>query len=222
MSFSKSLKEKSGKIWEDCYNHPFLQDLGKGVLAKDVFKFYMVQDYKYLLEYAKVFALGAIKAPTEELMSRFTTIQNAILSYEMDLHRQYMQELGITPDQAEKSRASLFNRAYTANMLAVAQAGGLLELLLAVFPCAWTYYDYACRLKKDYAEGLENNFYKSWIEKYASDSFYETFEWFYPTVDELCRHKTAAELAKLEDIFISSVEFEYMFWDMAYKQQLSY
>ena len=26
----------------------------------------------------------------------------------------------------------------------------------------------------------------------------------------------------VEDIFISSVEFEYMFWDMAYNKQMSY
>ena len=37
------------------YNHPFVQELGAGTLSKDKFKFYLLQDYLYLLEYAKVF-----------------------------------------------------------------------------------------------------------------------------------------------------------------------
>jgi len=35
-------------------------------------------------------------------------------------------------------------------------------------------------------------------------------------------NKTQKEKDKIEEIFISSVEFEYMFWDMAYKKEMSY
>ena len=58
MSFSETLKEKAGKVWEECYKHPFLQELGMGTLEKEKFKFYLIQDYQYLMEYAKVFAAG--------------------------------------------------------------------------------------------------------------------------------------------------------------------
>ncbi|WP_207641047.1 hypothetical protein [Metaclostridioides mangenotii] len=37
MSFSSALKEKTKKIWEDGYNHPFVQGLGKGTLDKESF-----------------------------------------------------------------------------------------------------------------------------------------------------------------------------------------
>jgi len=33
---------------------------------------------------------------------------------------------------------------------------------------------------------------------------------------------TDVQREKITDIFVSSVEFEYLFWDMAYKQQMSY
>ncbi|MFE6073814.1 hypothetical protein ACFVQB_04965 [Paenibacillus sp. NPDC057886] len=59
-------------------------------------------------------------------------------------------------------------------------------------------------------------------ENYASDEFRDSFEWFYDTLDALCEHKTEQELEAVEDIFRRSVEFEYLFWDMAYKRQLSY
>ena len=221
MSFSRSLKEKAIKVWEDGYNHPFVQELGLGTLDKKKFQFYLLQDYQYLLQYAKVFALGAVKADSEELMIRLTNVQKSVLD-EINLHRQYMEKFSISREEMMDVKSSLFNRTYTANMLAVGQTGDLAEILATVFPCAWTYNDYARRLKAQYADRLEGNFFKTWIEAYASPEFEESFAWFYDTLDELVADKTDVQKAKVEQIFISSVEFEYLFWDMAYKQEMSY
>ncbi len=43
-------------IWEKNHNHPFVQELGMGTLAKERFIYYMKQDYVYLIDYAKLFA----------------------------------------------------------------------------------------------------------------------------------------------------------------------
>lgn len=221
MSFAESLKIASEEIWERSYEHPFVQELGKGTLGIDSFQFYLVQDYLDLLEYAKVFALGALKSPSEELMLRFTQAQYGILQEEMGLHRQYMKKFQISEDALISAEPSLFNQAYTANMLAIGQSGDLAELLGAVFPCAWSYYDFGCRLKKDFAEELENNPYASWIEMYSSLEFYRSFDWFSPVMDELCAGKTESEKKRIEKIFIRSMEFEYYFWEMSYRKQMS-
>lgn len=222
MSFSKELKSKAIKVWEDGYNHPFVQEIGKGTLDKQKFQFYLLQDYQYLLQYAKVFALAAVKAEDEDMMIRLTGIQHSILSEEMNIHRQYMSQFGVSREQILSVKPSLFNRTYTANMLAVGQTGDLAEILATVFPCAWTYCDYAKRLKKEYAPQLEGNFYKSWIESYAGDAFEKSFEWFFEAIDQLIEGKNDKQCRKIEEIFISSVEFEFLFWDMAYKQEMSY
>nr|WP_312212846.1 thiaminase II [Clostridioides sp.] len=222
MSFSRTLKEKTKKIWEDGYNHPFVQGLGEGTLDKEAFKFYLIQDYIYLLGYAKVFAKGAIKANSEFLMAKFTEAQYGIICNEMSLHREYMKEFGITTEEAEVTKQSLFNRAYTSNMMSIAETGDVTEILAVIFPCAWTYYDYAVRLKEQYKDNLEDNFYHSWIESYSSDEFYKSFDWFYDEIDRQCENKTEEELRTLEEIFEMGVQMEYLFWDMAYKQNMSY
>ena len=222
MSFSRSLKEKAIKVWEDGYNHPFVQELGAGTLDKEKFKFYLLQDYLYLLEYAKVFAMAMVKADDEKMLSNLSSITKSIFVDEMEVHRIYMKEFGITEDEVANVKASLFNTTYTANMLATAQKGDLAETLATVFPCAWTYCDYGKRLKEQYKKNLEDNFYKSWIETYAGYEFEESFEWFYDAIDELVENKTDKEKRKIEEIFISSVEFEYMFWEMAYNRDMSY
>jgi thiaminase/transcriptional activator TenA len=221
-SFSRGLKAKALKVWEEGYNHPFVQELGKGTLDREKFKFYLLQDYQYLLQYAKVFAIAAVKSDTEELMTNFSKIQYMILAKEMDVHREYMAGFGVTREEMLSVKPSLYNSAYTANMIAYGQTGGLAEVLAAVFPCAWTYADYAKRLKEQYAANLEGNFYKTWIENYASDEFSDSFEWFYDALDNLVSNMSDKQREKITEIFISSVEFEYLFWDMSYKRQMSY
>ena len=220
--FSRGLKSLAAKVWEDGYNHPFVQELGKGVLDKEKFKFYLLQDYLYLLQYAKVFATAVLKSDTEEYMTGFSKSQHYILATEMDVHREYMRGFNITPQEAETAKSSLFNRSYTANMLSYGLTGGLAEVLAAVFPCAWTYADYGKRLKEQYADKLEGNFYRTWIENYASDEFSDSFEWFFDALDSLVANMSDTQRMKIENIFVSSVEFEYLFWDMAYNQQMSY
>ncbi|MCC8123024.1 MAG: thiaminase II [Oscillospiraceae bacterium] len=222
MSFSRELKARTTKVWEEGYNHPFVQEIGQGTLNKEKFQFYLLQDYQYLLQYAKVFALATVKAENEDMMTLLSGIQHGILAEEMNLHREYMAGFGISSEQMLSVKPSLFNRTYTANMLAVGQTGDLSEILAAVFPCGWTYWDYAIRLKKQYADRLEGNFYRTWIEKYASFDFANSFEWFYDAIDEIVTRKTDAGRERVAEIFASSVEFEYLFWDMAYKQEMSY
>ena len=222
MSFSRGLKAKASKVWEEGYNHPFVQELGKGTLDREKFKFYLLQDYLYLIQYAKVFAIAAVKSDTEELMTKFSTSQYLILAKEMDVHRGYMAGFGVTREEILSVKPSLYNSAYTASMLAFGQTGGLAELLAAVFPCAWTYADYAKRLKEQYSGCLEGNIYKTWIENYAGDNFSESFEWFYGALDNMVSNMTDKQREKITEIFISSVEFEYLFWDMAYKRRMSY
>jgi len=222
MSFSRSLKEKAAMPWEAGYNHPFVQELGKGTLDREKFKFYLLQDYLYLLQYAKVFATAALKSGTEELMTGFTKSQYYILANEMNVHREYMAGFGVTQREMQGVKPSLYNKTYTANMLAYGLTDGLAEVLASVFPCAWTYADYGQRLKAQYANHLETNFYRSWIENYAGDEFSESFEWFYGALDNLVEYMPEAQRVKIEEIFISSVEFEYLFWDMAYNMKMSY
>lgn len=222
MSFSRGLKIRAADVWEEAYQHPFVQELGKGTLDKGKFQFYLLQDYHYLLEYAKVFAAAVVKAPNEAMMIRLTKVQHSILAEEMDLHRRYMVDFGISQEQIQNTRPSLFNRTYTANLLATAKTGDLAEILACVFPCAWTYSDFAQRLTEQYADKLADNFYQSWINNYADMDFAESYEWFYDAIDELVDGKNCEQRDRVAEIFVSSVEFEYLFWDMAYKEEMAY
>ena len=98
-SVSYRLHDAAASIWEACLKHPFVTGIGDGTLAAEKFRHFMLQDYLYLFDYARVFALGVVKAREPELMRTFAANVDAILDGEMKIHHAYMKRLGITEEQ---------------------------------------------------------------------------------------------------------------------------
>ena len=120
LSVSARLRQAAAPIWEECLRHPFVTGIGDGTLGVEKFQYFMLQDYLYLFDYARVFALGVVKARDPKLMRTFAENVNAILGGEMNIHRAYMERLGITEDQVFAVKPALDNTSYTHYMLAVA------------------------------------------------------------------------------------------------------
>ena len=110
MKLSNVLYESVKEIWQSYLQHPFVKGLGDGTLPEDAFRFYMLQDYLYLLEYSKVFALGVVKSKEEKLMRRFAKMVHNTLDGEMNIHKTYMKRLGISEQEIQNAKQSLANR----------------------------------------------------------------------------------------------------------------
>jgi len=214
MKFSERLYEKLQPIWRQNHNHPFVEGMGDGTLEKEKFRFYMIQDYLYLIDYAKLFAIGAMKATDVQTMGKFAALLDSTLNEEMSLHREYAKKFEISEKELEKAQPSPTTLAYTHYMLHVGQSGTLAELVAALLPCMWSYWEIGKELSEK--PGANNEFYREWIEMYSSEEFGELATWCINLFDSLTEDKSEAELEKLEEIFLNTTRFEYMFWDMAY------
>ena len=117
MKVSQRLLEATKEIWNEYYNHPFTNGIADGTLDIDKFRFYMIQDYLYLIDYARVFAIGVAKAGDIDTMRRYAHSLDAIFNGEMDIHRGYMKRLGITEEEVEGAKMSLDNKSYLSYML---------------------------------------------------------------------------------------------------------
>ncbi len=219
MTFCERLLEKVKPVWEKNHAHPFVQGIGHGNLEQSKFRFYMVQDYVYLIDYAKLFALGAVKADDVETMGQFAKLLDSTLNVEMDLHRQYAQQFGITLEELEQAEPSPVTLAYTHYMLHVAQNGTLAELVSALLPCMWSYWEIGKELSK-IPGAVDHPFYGEWVKMYASDEFGSLSLWLIDLLNRLAEGKPESELVKLEEIFLNTTRFEYMFWDMSYHEQM--
>lgn len=219
MLFTDRLYESAKDIWEKSYQHPFVQGVGKGTLDEEIFIYYMKQDYVYLIDYVKLFAIGVQKAHNLDTMNQFAHLLHEHLHFEMELHRQFAAEFGITREELEETEPTPVNLAYTRYMLNVAHNGTLAELVAALLPCAWHYAETGKKLKVQYQDKLENNPYKKWIETYSSDQFGELGEWLINLLNELADGKPERELEALEKHFLITSKYEYLFWDMNYQKQ---
>ncbi|ADU32452.1 thiaminase II [Evansella cellulosilytica] len=219
MKFSERLHKKLQPIWRKNHAHPFVQGIGDGTLDKEKFRFFMIQDYLYLIDYAKLFAIGAVKAKDVETMGKFANLLDSTLNEEMSLHREYGKKFGITPEEFEQAAPAPTTLAYTHYMLHVGQNGTLADLVTALLPCMWSYWEIGKELN-EIPGASEHEFYGEWIQMYSSEEFGQLAEWTINLLDELTEGKTEDELAKLEEIFLNTTRFEYMFWDMSWNKQM--
>lgn len=218
MKFTQYLFQKSEKIWEEYLNHPFIKELAEGCLPREKFQYYLIQDYLYLKEYSKSFCVGIIKASTMEEMKFFYNSIKGTMNDETEVHIKYLKNFGFEPWQVEKMESNIVNTSYTSYMLSKSLEGNIRKCAIATLPCTWSYNYIGKYIQKNYKEKLDNNFYKPWIDSYASKEFTDfTNEWL-DYVDKICTDITEDEKKELLNIFITSSKYEKQFWDMVYNK----
>jgi thiaminase/transcriptional activator TenA len=61
--------------------------------------------------------------------------------------------------------------------------------------------------------------YQQWIDTYASDAFAEDVQQVIALADRMAETLTAEQRERTAAHFVMTSRFEYMFWDMGYRQQ---
>ena len=217
-SVSYRLHDAAAPIWENCLKHPFVTGIGDGTLSVEKFRYFMLQDYLYLFDYARVFALGVVKARDPRLMRTFAANVDAILGGEMEIHRTYMARLGITEEQVFAVKPALDNLSYTNYMLSVASTGGPAEIVASILACSWSYAEIGQALA-GIPGAAEHPFYGEWIRGYASDSYAATNQSLIELMDALAAGASGEQLARLTDIFVNCSRYELGFWDMSWEMR---
>lgn len=217
-SVSTRLHDAAASVWEACLRHPFVTGIGDGTLDMEKFRYFMLQDYLYLFDYARVFALGVVKARDPELMRVFAANVDAILGGEMKIHRAYMKRLDITEEQVFSIKPALANLSYTNYMLSVAQTGGPVEIVASILACSWSYAEIGQALAA-IPGAAEHPFYGEWIRGYASEEYAATNQALIELMDSLAADAGEEQLAYLTDVFVNCSRYELGFWDMAWDVQ---
>jgi thiaminase/transcriptional activator TenA len=173
------------------------------------------QDYRYLLDYARVFAIAGTKADDEETTRRLTATAHATLDDEMDLHRSFAADYGLSAADLEAVEKAPTCAAYTDFLVRTAHEGSIAAIAAAVYPCGQGYLDVADHMAD---RATEEHRYTPFIEKYTSDAFRETVAWMRDLVD---RYGEAypGERDAMRAAFLRSARLEHAFWEMCYTEE---
>jgi thiaminase/transcriptional activator TenA len=218
MSFSDRLRQLAKPIWDAQLAHPFVVALGKGTLPEQKFKYYILQDARFLGDLSRVFSAGAQKAPDSESALRFTKLAEETITVERSLHESYGKRWRMTPQEMISVPMAPTTYAYTRHMLAVAQSGTAAEITVVALPCAWIYCVIGQHLLK-HGPPRAGHPYRDWLLLYASPEFAEVQKWMRQKVDEWAKRAGRDEKRRMEEAFVISSRYEWMFWEMAWKEE---
>ena len=217
---TRRLLEKARDIWSGYLGHPFVRGIGDGTLDKEKFRFYLKQDYLYLIEYAKVFAVGITKSNDAEIIRFLSDVIHQIFTSEMNIHRAYMQRFGVTAKEIADTTPSLDNRSYTSYMLRVAYEGGIAEILASVLSCALSYEYIAKAIVSEYPQASLHPFYGEWVSGYAGEDYQRNNQRLAECFEAITGELPEKQLLSCEEIFVTCSHYETAFWEMAWEMEL--
>jgi thiaminase/transcriptional activator TenA len=196
--------------------HPFLAGLTDGSLPADAFAFFVVQDALYLQRYAQALAVVASRAPTSAGTEMFARHAAGIVTVERELHDSLLADLGLDPESIDQAEPAPTTLAYTSYLMAASRGGSYAEGVGTVLPCYWIYWEVGKELLR---RGSPDPRYQKWIDTYSGDEYGDEVREVLAVTEALGRDLAPAERDRVREHFRATSRYEWMFWDMGYRQE---
>jgi thiaminase (transcriptional activator TenA) len=161
----------AGPAWPAYTRHDFVLRLAHGDLPEAAFRRYLVQDYLFLLHFARAWGLAVYKSETLAEMRQAHALVAATLDTEIGLHIEYCRGWGLTEAAMMQEPEALETIAYTRFVLDRGLAGDRLDLEVALAPCIVGYAEIAAERMANPTTRHDGNPYREWLEMYAGAEY---------------------------------------------------
>jgi thiaminase/transcriptional activator TenA len=212
MPFTEHLWQASAAIYDAIMDLPFNVELTAGMLDPDTFRFYIVQDSLYLVEFARALAITGARSEAPQQVLDFLHFAEGAIVVERSLHEHYFAEFGVRPGAAQ-SPACAF---YTNYLLATAAHRSYEEAVAALLPCFWIYREVGHAIHR---QARPDNPYQRWIDTYAGEEFAASVDRAIAATEAAGALASETARNRMVDAFITSSRLEWMFWDSAYRRE---
>jgi len=214
MDIFDRLKAAAAADWQSYVDHYFVRQLGAGTLPHAAFRTYLVQDYLFLIQFARAYALATYKSRTLADMRAAQAGLAAILD-EMDLHVRLCGRWGLSPEDIEAAPEHQATVAYTRFVLDCGAAGDLLDLHVALAPCVIGYAEIGRNLMPNGIDALGDHPYREWIGEYAGEAYQGVATRARRHLDDLAaRAMTERRFTELAALFGKASRLEADFWQI--------
>lgn len=217
--FARRCLEAAGDAWGASFSHPFIRALADGSLGADRFRFYQMQDARYLEAFADACALVSTRCPDPSDKLWFVDAARLALVVEGELHAGYGARLGYGPMDIAALALTPNNRAYQNHMIEAATRGTLVEAVAALAPCPWLYTELGQHLQRRLGEIPDSHPYAGWLRTYADAGFVEYTNSLLERLQRFADAHDEAARARAAGAFAVSARYEWMFWQQAWEQQ---
>ncbi len=212
--FSRRAWERNAPHYALIRDMPFTAELSAGTLAGDRFRFYVIQDAKYLVAFAQALSLAAAKADDPDHVALFSRSATEAIAVERELHADYFRRFGIDEAAVGATEVSPACHHYCAFLLASGFREPLPVHLAALLPCFWIYREVGRHIV---SRAAADNPYRAWIDTYAGEDFAAAVDVMIDTTDAVARAAGPEAIEPMHRAFARAVRLEWMFWDSAYR-----
>src|SRR6266480_879688 len=201
--------------WCAYTRHRFVLLLAGGELPEPCFRRYLVQDYLFLIHFARAWGLAVYKSDTLSEMRRAQSLVAATLDVEIGLHIDYCRGWGLSEAAMAAEPEAPETIAYTRFVLDRGLAGDRLDLEIALAPCMIGYAEIAAERMADPATRHDGNPYRDWLVMYAGDEYQALAREVAAALDEqFARRGGEGRLPALAATFTAAARLEADFWQM--------
>lgn len=205
---------KVAPLWDKYVNHPFTIQLARNELPLQSFRFFLKQDYIYLVHYSRAHSLAGFKSTNIDAVSQSAQIVTHI-RHEMELHLSYCSEFGISLDEINNTKESTVCTAYSRYILDVGNRDDWLALQVALSPCLFGYLEAAKKRSTDPLSVPKNNPYWKWVDNYLADDYVQASETGRELLESQILNVSPDRVEQLVSIFAEATAMECRFWDSA-------
>jgi thiaminase/transcriptional activator TenA len=210
------LRAAAAHDWARYVEHEFLRQLQTGKLPEAAFRAYLVQDYLFLIQFARAYALAVYKGRNLAEMRAAQGGLSAILDVEMDLHVRLCERWGLSAADLEAAPEHSATISYTRFVLDCGASGDLLDLHVALAPCVIGYAEIAARIASQESATLSVHPYREWIMEYSGEPYAVVAVVARRHLDDLAaRAMTEQRFTELAALFGTASRLEADFWQMA-------
>ncbi|QDP41050.1 thiaminase II [Radiobacillus deserti] len=219
MLFSEKLRKEADEIYQGIFRHPFVEGLGKGDLDPESIIHYVKADFEYLNAFMNIYGLAIAKSTRREDMAYFHEQIAFVLNGEIHPHNNLCRVAGVAYDDLKGFPLPPTADHYVSHMKSTALTGSMGEILAALLPCPWTYYEIGKYLMETVQPKPDHPFYE-WITFYAEDEVGQITNELRRRLDTWAKGVGPDELEKAKVAFLKSCQLEYRFWDMAITKEI--
>ncbi|MFQ5784873.1 MAG: thiaminase II [Alphaproteobacteria bacterium] len=214
MSFSDDAWAAIAPVYDAIVAHPFNRELAAGSLSTERFRHYLLQDAVFLVAFSRALAVAAARAPDTDSMIHFTDRVREGVVDERVLHDRFFRDYGIAPETAACTEPSPTCLNYTNFLMATAYHAPYEVVVAALMPCPWIYWQVGQHIMD---RSAPDNPYQAWIDTYADEAFGAAVRAVIATADGVAEGASDSARADMRAAFARAAEFEWMFWDAAYR-----
>ncbi|CAI4039012.1 hypothetical protein SMKI_06G3640 [Saccharomyces mikatae IFO 1815] len=201
--------------WDSYVNHEFVKKVAEGTLDRKKFKFFIEQDYLYLLNYARISCIAGSKSPSLEDLEKELVIVDCVRNGLNQHERRLREGFGVKdPDHLQKIQRGPALRAYCRYFNDVARRGNWQELVIALNPCLMGYVHALTKIK-DEVTVAEGTLYREWCDTYSSTWCHEAMLEGERLLNHILETYPPEQLDTLVTIYAEVCELEANFWTAA-------